>query len=94
MAASGEPIPPELLSLSRVTDCNAALFDAANNFAGCIAGIQYVLWRQGLLASMRCLDARDKLSPGQQEEIERVRGQYPHLIDDEFVRASLATWLG
>jgi dihydrodipicolinate synthase/N-acetylneuraminate lyase len=95
VAVFGPAIPPELLSLSvQVTDSNAALFDATNNFAGCIAGIQYVLWRQGLLASTRCLDANERLSPGQQEEIERVRTQYPHLIDDDFVRANLSSWLG
>ena len=33
-----------------VTDANAAFFDAANGFAGCIAGIHEVLRRQGLLA--------------------------------------------
>ncbi len=87
-------IPSELLSLGvQVTDSNAAIFDVANGFAGCIAGIQYVLWRQGLLGSMRCLEAREQLSPGQQDEIERVRRQYPHLIDDDFVRQHLADWL-
>ena len=39
-----------LLALdSRVTDCNSAFFDVANNFHGCIAGIHEVLRRQGLL---------------------------------------------
>lgn len=76
-----------------VTDCNAALFDAAGGFAGCIAGIQYVLFRQGLLASPRCLDPSETLSAGQQAEIERVRAAYPHLIDDAFVSEHLATWL-
>ncbi len=85
----------ELLSLAtEVTDCNAALFDAANGFAGCIAGIQYVLYRQGLLSSPRCLNPQETLSPGQREEIDRVRAAYPHLIDDGFVKANLADWLG
>ena len=40
----------DLLALdSAVTDCNAAFFDAANNFRGVIAGCQEVLRRQGLL---------------------------------------------
>ena len=32
-----------------VTDSNAAFFDAANGFHGCIAGLHEVLRRQGLL---------------------------------------------
>ena len=35
-----------------VTDANAAFFDAANGFAGCIAGIHEVLRRQGLLTAI------------------------------------------
>lgn len=84
----------QLLTLAtEVTDCNAALFDAANGFAGCIAGIQYVLFRQGLLASPRCLNPQETLSPGQREQIDRVRSAYPHLIDDAFVAAGLEEWL-
>jgi len=92
-AATGE-LPPDLLALSGpVTAMNGALFDAANGFRGCIAGIQYVLWRQGLLASPRCLDPAERLSPGQAEEIERVRRLWPELTDDAFVRDHLETWL-
>ncbi len=56
-----EQVPAALLARGvEVTDANSAFFDAANGFAGCIAGIQEVLRRQGLLASARCLDpARD-----------------------------------
>ncbi len=39
-----------------LTDFNAALFDAANHFHGCIAGIHEVLRRQGLLEGIWCLD--------------------------------------
>ena len=47
LAVSGEPIPPELLRRAgEVTDCNAAFFDAANNFAGCISGLHEILRRQ------------------------------------------------
>ena len=74
-------------------DANAAFFDAANGFAGCIAGINEVLRRQGLLASARCLDPRETLSAGQAEEITRVNAAYPHLKDDEFVAAHLDDWL-
>src|SRR4030095_5550676 len=42
---------PDLLTLGgHVTDANAAIFDVANNFHGCIPGIHEVLRRQGLLA--------------------------------------------
>jgi hypothetical protein len=43
-------LPPSLIRKSvEVTDCNAAFFDAAHNFAGCIRGLHEVLRRQGLL---------------------------------------------
>ncbi len=91
---SGESIPAELLRRSvEVTDANAAFFDAANGYAGCIAGLHEVLRRQGLLESIWCLDARVTLSPGQREEIDRVYRAYPHLNDDEFVRKHLDEWL-
>ena len=58
-----------------------------------IAGIQHVLHGQGLLASPRCLDPSETLSPGQADEIRRVRRDYPHLIDDDFVAEHLAEWM-
>ena len=76
-----------------VTDCNAAFFDTANEFAGCIAGLHEVLRRQGLFDGVWCLDARETLSPGQKEEIDRVCRAYPELNDDEFVREGLDKWL-
>jgi dihydrodipicolinate synthase/N-acetylneuraminate lyase len=76
-----------------VTDANAAFFDAANRFAGCIAGIHEVLRRQGLLETTRCLDPHETLSPGQADEITRVYHAYPHLNDDSFVAAHLDDWL-
>ena len=39
------------------------------------------------------LDPADRLSPGQTEQIDEIMRQYPHLTDDEFVRANLDTWL-
>lgn len=93
-AARAEAVPAELLQRgAEVTDANAAFFDAANRFAGCIAGINDVLRRQGLLASARCLDPHERLSPGQAEEIDRVSRAYPHLSDDAFVAANLEEWL-
>jgi dihydrodipicolinate synthase/N-acetylneuraminate lyase len=76
-----------------VTDMNAAIFDAANNYAGCIPGIHEVLRRQGLLEGVVCLDPQETLSPGQDKEIDRVCGQYPELVDDAFVRQHLDQWL-
>jgi hypothetical protein len=87
-------IPAELLTLAeQLTDANAALFDAANGFAGCIAGIHEVLRRQGLLANRLCVDQRERLSARQAEEITRVSAAYPHLTDDDFVRQNLDDWL-
>jgi dihydrodipicolinate synthase/N-acetylneuraminate lyase len=94
LASSRNPIPKELLQRNvEVTDCNAAFFDAANRFAGCIAGLHEVLRRQGLLEGTWCLDPNETLSPGQCEEIERVYQAYPHLNDDHFVREGRDAWL-
>ena len=87
-------VPVDLLQRgAQVTDANAAFFDAANGFAGCIAGIQEVLRRQGLVASTRCLEPGETLSRGQAAEIDRVSRAYPHLSDDEFVAAHLEEWM-
>ncbi len=76
-----------------VTDANAAFFDAANSYRGCIAGLHEVLRRQGLLEGIWCLNGDETLSPGQAEEIDRVCRAYPHLADDEFVAAHRDQWL-
>ena len=87
-------IPLEVLELdARVTDANAAYFDAAHDFAGCIAGCHEVLRRQGLFEGVWCLDPNERLSPGQAAEIARVMAAYPELDDTEFVRTNLARWL-
>lgn len=84
----------ELLTAAvEVTDANAAFFDAANSFAGCIAGLHEVLRRQGLLEGIWCLDPAETLSPGQSAEIDRVYAAYPHLNDDTFVATHLDEWL-
>ena len=94
IAASGSDIPIEMLKRNvEVTDTNAAFFDTANNFAGCIAGLHEVLRRQGLFEGIWCLDSNETLSPGQAEEIDRVYRAYPHLNDDDFVKAHLDEWL-
>ena len=80
-AAGNRRPSPALLALgAQVTDMNAALFDAANDFAGCIAGVQEALRREGLLANNLCLDPAVTLSPGQEKELDRVYKMYPHLI--------------
>jgi len=76
-----------------VTDANAAFFDAANDFRGCIAGLHEVLRRQGLLEGVWCLDPHETLSLGQAGEIDRVYRAYPHLNDDAFIREHLDEWL-
>ena len=92
-AVDAGQVPAALLRLANeVTDANAAFFDAANGFAGCIAGLHEVLRRQGLLEGIWCLDPVETLSPGQREEIDRVYRAYPHLNDDAFVREHIADW--
>jgi hypothetical protein len=93
-ALAADAIPTELVALdAQVTDCNAAIFDAANGFHGVIAGCHEILRRQGLLEGIWCLDPKETLGPGQSQEIDRVCAAYPHLNDDDFVRANLQRWL-
>ncbi len=94
LISSGAAIPPEWLTLAEeTTDANGALFDVANQFRGCIAGIHEILRRQGLLCGTWCLDPHEDLSPGQAAELDRVTRAYPHLVDDSFVRENLDRWL-
>ena len=88
------PIPSDLLRLAgETTAANAAIFDAANGFRGCLPGIHEILRRQGLLRGVWCLDPSEVLSPGQRRAIDRVCRAYPHLGDDDFVRTHRDTWL-
>ena len=81
-ARSSGTIDPELLSLgAALTDANAAVFDAANGFRGCIPGIHEVLRRDGLLDGIWCLDPHETLSPGQADEITRVERSYSVITD-------------
>jgi hypothetical protein len=88
---------PELYGLltlaQQLTDANAAIFDPANSFRGCIPGIHEILRRQGLLQGRWCLDPNEELSPGQSEEINRVCQAYPQLQDNAFVQEHLEEWL-
>ncbi|MFC5651163.1 dihydrodipicolinate synthase family protein [Paenibacillus solisilvae] len=87
-------ISPEWLTRNiEITDANAAFFDPAHGFAGCIPGIHEVLRRQGLMQGTWCLNPHEQLSEGQQEEIDRVYREYPYLNDDDFVQKQLADWL-
>jgi dihydrodipicolinate synthase/N-acetylneuraminate lyase len=89
-----QPVDPAWLRLATaLTDLNAALFDPAHGFAGCIPGLHEVLHRQGLLAGPWCLDPLEKLSPGQREEIDRVLQHHPDLFDDGFIALHLGDWL-
>jgi hypothetical protein len=91
---TGTQIPPDLLTLAgQMTLANKAIFDADNNFAGCIPGISYVLKRQGLMERVKTLDADERLSPGQGEKIDKIIRHYPHLTDDGFVKENLDKWL-
>jgi hypothetical protein len=88
------PPPPALLAVAaQLTEANAAIFDAANGFAGCLPGIHQVLRRQGFLAGRWCLDPAEQLSPGQSEAIDRVLRAYPHLTDDAWVAEHRDRWL-
>lgn len=92
--ARGAPLEERWLAeAAALTDANAAIFDAANGFRGCIPGIHEVLRRQGLLAGTWCLDEHEQLSPGQAAEIDRVLARYPGLTDDAFVAERLDGWL-
>lgn len=88
-----QDLPGALTLAAQITDSNAAFFDVANNFAGCITGLHEVLRRQGLLEGIWTLNEHETLSPGQQEEINRVYAAYPHLNDDAFVAENLDKWL-
>jgi hypothetical protein len=93
-AAAQTTLPASWLETAiAVTDMNAALFDAAHGFAGCIPGILEVLRRQGLVPTNRCLNPHEVLSPGQAGELTRVCRAYPELTDDAFVAAHRDRWL-
>ncbi|NOR75812.1 MAG: dihydrodipicolinate synthase family protein, partial [Draconibacterium sp.] len=82
-----------IILANQITDSNAAFFDSANNFAGCIVGLHEVLRRQGILDGLWTLNKDEVLSPGQLNEIDRVYAAYPHLNDDEFIAENLDKWL-
>ena len=94
IAEGEESVTPELLTLAaQITDANGAIFDPTHDFAGSIPGVNEILRRQGLLEGNWTLKASEVLSSEQSAEIDRVCAAYPHLQDDDFVRANLARWL-
>lgn len=87
-------VPTSLLARdAAVTDCNGAIYDAHNDFRGCIPGCLEVLRRQGLVRGVVCLDPSETMSAGQSAAIDRVYASYPHMNDDRFVQANLHRWL-
>jgi len=93
-AVAAGRVDADLLAMdSRVTAANRAIFDVANDFAGCIPGCHEILRRQGLLAGTWCLDPAETLSPGQAETIDKVYRDFPDLNDDDFVHRNLERWL-
>jgi dihydrodipicolinate synthase/N-acetylneuraminate lyase len=89
------PTPGLMTVAQQITDANAAIFDAANQFRGCVPGIHEILRRQALLPGRWCLDPAEDLSPGQSEEIDRVCRSYPHLLraDEQLIAEHLDAWL-
>jgi hypothetical protein len=93
-AVDSGTISNELLALdSIVTDCNRAIYDAKNDFRGCVPGCHEVLRRQGLMDNILCLNPEEVLSEGQSALIDAVYRNYPDQNDDAFVAANLARWL-
>jgi dihydrodipicolinate synthase/N-acetylneuraminate lyase len=76
-----------------LTMANAVIFDAANEYRGCLPGILEILRRQGLVRGTWTFDTHEHLSPGQAEALARLSAQYPELADDAFVAERLDDWL-
>ena len=92
--AGSADIPREWLRIgANLTEANAAIFDVANNFAGCLPGILEVLRLQGLVRNTLTFDDHERLSPGQTELIASVRARFPYLTDDTFVVEHRDDWL-
>jgi dihydrodipicolinate synthase/N-acetylneuraminate lyase len=93
-ARSKKSLDPIWLSRNAaLTDANAAIFDPAHGFAGCIPGIHEILRRQGIFETTACLNPHEQLSAGQAEELDRVIRAYPWLLDDAFVAENRDRWL-
>jgi hypothetical protein len=91
--ASGGVPAAWLARAAALTDANGAIFDAHHGYAGCLPGIHEVLRRQGLVRGVWTLEPHERLSPGQEEELDRVLRSYPELTDDDFVAERRDDWL-
>jgi hypothetical protein len=92
--AGAAPLGEEWLRrAAAVTDMNAAVFDAANGYAGLHPRIHEVLRRQGLMRGVWTLNPRERLSDEQAAEIDRVARSHPELTDDAFVAEHRDRWL-
>jgi len=78
---------------AQLTDANAAIFDAAHSYRGCLPGIHWVLQQQGLLQGVWTLNPHEQLADGQVAELARICATYPQLTDDAFVAARVEEWL-
>lgn len=76
-----------------LTDFNSAIFDPRNHFHGCLSGMNDMLRQDGLVLSNVCLSEHEELSPGQADELQRVREAYPEWQDTDFIAANLGRWL-
>jgi len=74
-------LPQWRMLAGELTAANAAIFDVANGFRGCLAGVHEILRRQGLMEGIWCLDPDERLSEGQMYEIDRVCKLFPQLAD-------------
>lgn len=93
-ASGAESIPREWLTRgAALTMANAVIFDAANNYTGCLPGILETLRRQGLVRGTWTFDTHEQLSSGQAEMLSRLSAVYPELVDDAFVAEHLHAWL-
>lgn len=77
---------------AKLTAANAAIFDSANSFTGCLPGILYVLQQQGLVHTTLTFDEHETLAPGQALAIDDARRQWPELTDDVFVAERVDDW--
>ena len=93
-ASGAEAVPREWLTMgAALTMANAAIFDAAYGYVGCLPGILEVLRVQGLVRGTWTLDVNERLSKGQAEEIARVAQRFHMVTDDGFVAVNLDEWL-
>lgn len=87
------PVDDDLLALATdVIEINAAVFDVANNFAGCVPGVNEVLRQQGFGGDALTLLEGERISAGQAELIQAARSRFGDLLDEEFVATNIDGW--